>query len=147
MWTDSQNALYCYVTTGCVLAVVTKNCFAWNCHWLNTRSVTETVKPGSYFLRMLRNGARTDCCITNSLYDGVVMLWRLILRKLIYWNQYATCKPGPNLIELLSTNINFCPARNFFLDKKPDFQPSICCILLVTGIRLLFAYPENHVDI
>ena len=24
---------------------------------------------------------------------------------------------------------------------------SICCILLVTGIQLLFAYPENHVDI
>ena len=26
-------------------------------------------------------------------------------------------------------------------------QSSICCMLLVTGIQLLFAYPENHVEI
>ena len=55
-------------------------------------------------------------------------------------------KPGPNFIELLSTKI--CLAWNFFLDKnRITNQISICCILLVTGIQLLFAYPENHVEI
>ena len=54
--------------------------------------------------------------------------------------------PGLNFIELLSTTI--CLAWNFFLDKnRITNQISICCILLVTGIQLLFAYPENHVEI
>ena len=51
---------------------------------------------------------------------------------------------GPIFIELLRTQI--CLARNFFLDKnRITNQISICCILLVTGIQLWFAYPENHV--
>ena len=53
---------------------------------------------------------------------------------------------GPNFIELLSTRI--CLSWNFFLDKnKITNQISIFCILFVTGIQLLFAYPENHVNI
>ena len=53
---------------------------------------------------------------------------------------------GPNFIELLSTKI--CQAWNFFPDKnRITSQISICYIVLVTGIQLLFAYPENHMDI
>ena len=53
---------------------------------------------------------------------------------------------GPNFIELLSTKI--CLAWNFFLGKnRVTNQISICCILLVAGIQLLFAYPENHMEI
>ena len=38
--------------------------------------------------------------------------------------------------------------HNFFLDKnRITSQIYICCIVLVTGTRLLFAYPENHVEI
>ena len=49
-------------------------------------------------------------------------------------------------MELLSTKI--CLAWNFFLDKnRITNQISIGCILLVTGIQLLFAYPKNHVEI
>ena len=54
--------------------------------------------------------------------------------------------PRSNFIELLSTKI--CSARNFFLDEnRIANQVFTCCILLVTGFHLLFAYPENHVDI
>ena len=36
----------------------------------------------------------------------------------------------------------------FFLDKnRITNQVSICCILLVTGIQLLFANPENHREV
>ena len=53
---------------------------------------------------------------------------------------------GPNFIELLSTKI--CLAWNLFLDKsRITNKVSICCIFLVTGIQLLFAYPENHLEI
>ena len=59
---------------------------------------------------------------------------------MFYW--YA----GPNFIELLRTKI--CLAWNFFLGKnKITNKISICCILLASGIQLLFAYPENHVEI
>ena len=53
----------------------------------------------------------------------------------------------PNFIELLSTTI--CLAWNFCLDMKNRItnKISICCVLLVTGIQLLFAYPENHFEI
>ena len=55
-------------------------------------------------------------------------------------------KPGPNFKELLSTKI--CLAWNFFLDKnRITNKISICCIFLVTGIQLLFAYPKNHLEI
>ena len=47
-------------------------------------------------------------------------------------------RPGPNFIELLSKQI--CLAWNFFLDENSiTNQLFICCILLVTGIQLLFA--------
>ena len=53
---------------------------------------------------------------------------------------------GPNFIELLSTKV--CLAWHFFLDKnRITNQFSVCCILLFTGIQLLFANPENHVEI
>ena len=56
------------------------------------------------------------------------------------------CCPGPNFIELLSTKI--CLAWNIFADKnRITNQISICCILLVTDIQMLLAYPENHVEI
>ena len=56
------------------------------------------------------------------------------------------CSPGSIFIELLSTQI--CLAWNFFLDKNRITNKfSICCILLVTGIQLMFAHPENHVEI
>ena len=46
--------------------------------------------------------------------------------------------PWLNFIELLSTTI--CLAWNFFLDKnRITNKTSICCILLVTGIQLMFA--------
>ena len=49
-------------------------------------------------------------------------------------------------MELLSKNI--CLAWTLFLDEnRITNQISICCILLFTGIQLLFAYPENHVEI
>ena len=52
-------------------------------------------------------------------------------------------RPGPNFTELLSTKI--CLAQNFFLDEnRITTQISISYILHVTGIQLLFAYPENH---
>ena len=54
--------------------------------------------------------------------------------------------PGTNFIELLSSTI--CLASNFSLDKnRMTYQTSICCILLVTGIQLLFVHTENHVEI
>ena len=41
----------------------------------------------------------------------------------------------------------YCLAWNFFRDKnRITNQISICCILIVTGNQLLFAYPENHVE-
>ena len=53
---------------------------------------------------------------------------------------------GPNFIKPESTKI--CLVWNFFSDKnKITNQILVCCILLVTGIRLLFAYPENHMEI
>ena len=55
-------------------------------------------------------------------------------------------RPGPNFIKPVSTKN--CLAWNFCLDKnKITNQILICCILLVTDIQLLFAYPENHVEI
>ena len=55
-------------------------------------------------------------------------------------------QPGPNFIELLSTKI--CLAWNFFLDKNRITNTiSIWWILPVTGIQLLLAYPENHMEI
>ena len=55
-------------------------------------------------------------------------------------------QPGPNFIKPVSTKI--CLAWNFFLDKnKITHQILICCIFLFTAIQLLFAYPENLVEI
>ena len=52
--------------------------------------------------------------------------------------------PGPNFRELLSTKI--CLAWNFFLHKnRITKQISNCCKLLITGVQLLNANPENHV--
>ena len=46
-----------------------------------------------------------------------------------------------NFIELLSTTI--CFAWNFFHDKnRITSQISICCMLFLTGIQLLFACPK-----
>ena len=56
------------------------------------------------------------------------------------WVVLIEIEPGPNFIELLSTQI--CLALNFFLDKnRITNQMFICCILRVTGIQLLLAYP------
>ena len=61
------------------------------------------------------------------------------------WTSFKL-RPGPNFIEVLRTKI--CLAGNFFLDKNRITNPfSICYVLLVTGIQLLFAYLENHVEI
>ena len=61
-----------------------------------------------------------------------------ILRRSVY-------KPGPNFIELLSTKI--CLALNFFLGKNRNTNRiSILLHFLVTGIQLLYAYLENHVE-
>ena len=58
----------------------------------------------------------------------------------------ALLDAGPNFIELLSRRI--CLAWNFFLGKNRfTNQIYICCILLITGVQLLFAYPVNHMDI
>ena len=55
-------------------------------------------------------------------------------------------RPGPNFKELLSTQI--CLVWHFFLDKtRITNQIFICCILLDTGIQMMFAYPENYVEI
>ena len=56
-------------------------------------------------------------------------------------------EPEPNFIELLSTKI--CLSWNFFLIDKNRItnQIFICCILLDSGVQLLFAYHENHVEI
>ena len=65
----------------------------------------------------------------------------------VSWRQVV----GPNIraqfyIELLSTTV--CLAWHFFLDKnRITNQIFFCCILLVTGIQLLFAYPKNHIEI
>ena len=79
-------------------------------------------------------------------------LIKLLLNYGWHWvERYLICSlswilPGPNFIELLSTKI--CLAWNFFLDKnRITNHISICCLLLVTGTQLLFAYPENHVEI
>ena len=64
---------------------------------------------------------------------------------MIYLKATASVCPEPNFIELLSSQI--CLAWNFFLDKNRINRISICCILLVTSIQLLFAYPVNHVKI
>ena len=55
--------------------------------------------------------------------------------------------PGPNFIEPLSTKI--CLACNFFLNKNRITNQNFNFLhkLLVTGIQLLFAYAENHVEI
>ena len=67
-------------------------------------------------------------------------------RPPVNWKVYALRTSGPNFIELLNTQI--CLAWNFFRDKnRITNQISICCMLLVTGIQLLVAYPENHVKI
>ena len=51
---------------------------------------------------------------------------------------------GPNF----KKSKKICLAWKFFLDKnRITNKISICCILLVTGIQLLFAHPENHVEI
>ena len=42
---------------------------------------------------------------------------------------------------------NFIEHDISFLIKKQDYKISCCCILLVIGIHLLFAYPENLVEI
>ena len=58
----------------------------------------------------------------------------------------TSLSPGPNFIELLSTEI--CWACTFFLDKNRNTNKiAIYCILFVTGNQLLLAYPENHVEI
>ena len=39
-------------------------------------------------------------------------------------------------------------AWNFLLDKnRGTNRISLCCIMLVTGIQLYFAHPENHMEI
>ena len=80
-----------------------------------------------------------DCAlltILEHIEDGNLVKGIKVIKQL---------EPGPYFTELLSTT---SLARNFFLDKNriPN-QISICCILLVTGMQLLFAYPENHLEI
>ena len=54
--------------------------------------------------------------------------------------------PGPDFIELLSTKT--CLAWHFFLDKnRITNNISIWWLLPVTGIQLLLAYPEYHMEI
>ena len=68
-----------------------------------------------------------------------MVIWHCIIMALCW-------EPGPNFIEVLSTKI--CLTWNFFLDKnRITNQISIWCILPVTGIQLLFAYPENRMEI
>ena len=56
--------------------------------------------------------------------------------------------PGPNFIELLRLSTKICLARHFFLDKnRITNQILMFCIMFVTGIQQLFAYPENPVFI
>ena len=79
--------------------------------------------------------------INSSPLLVTIMLW-------LFWviTNSVQCLSRPNLIELLSTKI--CLAWNYFLDKnRITNQTSIWCILLVTSIQLLFAYPENHMEI
>ena len=51
---------------------------------------------------------------------------------------------GPNFMELLRTQI--CLVWQLFFWYKKDDQPNLN-LLHLTGIQLLFAYPENHVEI
>ena len=57
--------------------------------------------------------------------------------------------PGPKSIELLSTKS--CLAWHFFIDKKRDYQPNFYLLHVTsytcTCMQLLFACPENHVEI
>ena len=58
--------------------------------------------------------------------------------------QWVFSRPGPDFIELQSTKSYL--AWNFFVNKnRITNEISICCILLVIVIQLLFAYPENHI--
>ena len=66
------------------------------------------------------------------------------IRRVVSDAEQRLEQPGPNFKELLKNYL----AWNFFLDKnRITNQISIFCLLLVTGIQLLFAYPENHVEI
>ena len=87
------------------------------------------------FLTYIFKESLLNLCL-DSVFDRV--LWAHIL---LYPLAEVKESKGPNFIELLSTKN--CLAWNFFLDKiRITNQISICCILLVTGIQLLFAYPE-----
>ena len=99
----------------------------------------------SYLKLRNSNNRKSLSCSAEMLYACVMCVLCLCF-CLVTWgfdlNVIST--PGPNFIELLSTSI--CLAWNFFLDKnRITSQITICCILL--GIQLLFAYPENHVEI
>ena len=87
-------------------------------------------------------------CIVKYLTPKLIMLPSSAAHAATYTLSNVICVPAtkPNYIELLSTKM--CLAWNFFLDKnKITNQIFMCCILLVTGIQLLFAHPKNHVEI
>ena len=102
-----------------------------------------------YFFSILDAGApRVELGLSNfNIKTGVVQnaenVW---IAYVCFMLLFHNSRPTPNSIELLSTKI--CLAWHFFLDKNRVTIPIfICWILLVTGIQLLFAYPENHVEI
>ena len=85
----------------------------------------------------------TQWSIDNKLAASSITLVFCVLAYLVKcaWNEV-----GPNFIALLSTQ--FAKHEISFLIKiRIINQISTCCLLLVTGIQLLFAYLENHVEI
>ena len=84
----------------------------------------------------------------SGIWFGLVLnlndRWHVVTERTSVCSQDP--RSGPIFMELLSTN-NFL-AWNFFLHKnRITNQISVYCILLVSCIQLLFAYPENHVEI
>ena len=112
-------------------------------NWCDSFS-KEQITNEKYFANTLLSSLRKSVGSLNIwggyLQDGIS--WRS--KNLLDQNLFSG--PWADFIELLSTTI--CLAWNFFLDKnRITNQISICCILLDTGIQLLFAYPENHLEI
>ena len=79
----------------------------------------------------------------NSCYTSK---WIGNVYNVIYTLYISSLCTGPNFIELLSTKT--CLAWNFFLDRnRITSKIHLRCILPVTGIQLVFAFPENHMEI
>ena len=98
------------------------------------------------FIDFLWDGLATFLLwVYDSSWDHATKLGRgsaWVRSALVYSRSFP---PGPNFIELRT---KICLAWNFFFDKtRITNQISICFILLVTGIQLLFACPENHMEI